>query len=212
MILLTVAGKADSRPIVYPALYMLKAFGRVAVVSDDGAYRRLYHGYGDSGEVSGVEVFVHTDSNTENLLNWVNRFAPDYLVCVTNGKVPVSTTHLLVLTGYDRTFDAGNAHTKDELASGADVGIVLDDKVVPPPGLPLTNIRELIISCNSIKSKSVLSVCLKDGLLMHAALCEEYKQLRKHDSRDFVRVLEKLFCPFILPAGSGIPKIFGFKK
>ncbi|GHU92883.1 hypothetical protein FACS1894208_01020 [Clostridia bacterium] len=212
MTVLTVAGKADSRAIVYPALYMLKHFGRVSVATDDGAYRRLYHGYEDVGEVSGVSVFVHPRLDAEALADEVTRFAPDYLVCVTNGYVPDYTTHLLVLTGYDRTFDAGNAHTADELAAGADVRLVASDMVTPPAKLPVDNIRELVISRTPIKSKTALSVCLRDGLLQHAAACEEAKALLKHDSRDFIGVLAQLFCPFLIPDAAEVPKIFGFKK
>lgn len=212
MIVLTVAGKADSRAVVYPALYMLSNFGKVIVATDDAAYRRLYHGYSDSGEVSGVGIYVHPTINAEILTEEVNRWAPDFLVCVTNGYVPAFTTHLLVLTGYDRSFIAGNAFTKEESERGVDVSIAEDDKVKAPEGLPIENIRELIVSRTPVKSKSVLSVCLKDGLFMYTAKCEEYKQLFPHDSRDFVTLLMKLFSPFIIPDATQVPKMFGFKK
>ena len=210
---LTIAGKADSRALVYPILYILKNYGRVMVATDDGAYRRLYHGYKDLGEVSGVGVFVHPHIDTNLLSDAVNQYAPDFLVCVTNGYVPEYTTHLLVLTGYDRTFAAGNAHSKEELAEGVTVTMTEDDIVTAPCQMDPKNIREIIISTTPVRGVQVPSVCLKDGLLMHAAKCEEYKTLLPHDSRDFVGILANMLSNFVLPVGADeIPKLFGFKK
>lgn len=212
MIILTVAGKADSRVVVYPAAFMLKNYGRVAIVSDDDAYRRLYHGFEDVGEVDGVSIAVLPRLEPELMADEVQRFNPDFLICVTNGYVPEFTTHLLVLTGYDRSFDGGNAHSKEEMEQGVDVNLTDIDKVTVPARIPLENVRELLVSTTPIKSKTQLSVCLKEGLLMYAARCEEYKKLLRHDSRDFVGILMKLFCPFILPDVSAVPQLFGFKK
>lgn len=212
MTILTVAGKADSRAIVYPLLYLLSKYGKVAVASDDGAYRRLYHGYENSGEVSGVSVFIHPYLDLSSLNNEINALCPDILVCVTNGYVPDFTTHLLVLTGYDRTFEAGNAFSKDDLAQGVNINLAESDKVTPPNNLPLENIREIVIAGKPIKSKGILSVSLKETLLMHTVKCEEYKQLFPTESRDFLDVLIKLVCPFIIPNAADVPKLFGFKK
>lgn len=210
---LTVAGKVDSRVVVYPLLYMLKNFGRVLVVTDDAAYRRLYHGYEDAGEVSGVGICVSPNLDVDALSEEVSSFAPDYIVCVTSGRVPEFTTHLLVLTGYDRSLAGGNAHTKSELEQGVTVTLDESDVVKAPQGLSSDNIREVIVASTPVKSTLVQSICLRDGLLTHAALCEEYKSLVRHDSRDFVGVLAKIFCPFFVPtAESDVPKLFGFKK
>jgi len=213
MMVLTVAGKADSRVIVYPMLYVLKNYGRVMVASDDAAYRRLYHGYANAGEVSGIGVFVHPMLNVELLSEEVNKVAPDFLVCVTNGYVPDFTTHLLALTGFDRSFAGGNAFTKTEIEQGVKVKLAEDDVVEAPSSMNLANIREVIVSQHPIKSTDVLSVCLKDGLLAYAAKCEEYKAILPHESRDFVGLLAKILCPFILQVNEAdIPKLFGFKK
>lgn len=211
--IITVTGKADSRALVYPMLYILKNYGRVLVASDDAAYRRLYHGYEDSGEVSGVGVFVHPTIDADILTEEVNKFAPDYIVCVTNGYVPEYTTHLLVLTGYDRSFEGGNAHTKEEFEQGVKVSLAELDLVTAPKDMNPSDIREVIVSSTPIKSSTSLSVCLKEGLLLHAAKCEEYKSLLPHESRDFVGILAKILCPFVLSVSeTEIPKLFGFKK
>jgi hypothetical protein len=212
MVILTVAGKADSRVIVYPLAFMLKNYGRVAIASDDDAYRRLYHGFEDVGECCGVSVAVYPRLTAELMADEVNKFSPEFLICITNGYVPEFTTHLLVMTGYDRSFDGGNAHTKEEHEAGIDVSMSEVDKVQVPPNLPIENVREIIVSTSPIKSKTALSVCLKDGLLLHAARCEEYKKLLPHESRDFLEILMKLFCPFIVPSVADVPKLFGFKK
>jgi hypothetical protein len=194
-------------------LYVLKYLGETAVMTDDGAYRRLYHGYGDSGEVSGVSVYICPRlEDGAALATELSNTGVEFLVCVACGRVPQFTTHLLVVTGYDRTFDAGNAHTKDDLAKGAVVNTVESDRVMAPLGLPADNIKEVIASVSPVKSKSVLSVCLKDGLLAHAAKCEEYKALLKHDSSDFVGVLTRVLCPSIVPNSAEITKIFGVKN
>lgn len=210
---LTVAGKADSRALVYPILHILKNYGRVMVATDDGAYRRLYHGYEDIGEVSGVGVFVHPTLDVNRLSDAVNQYAPDFLVCVTNGYVPEYTTHLLVLTGYDRTMEAGNSFSKEELDEGVKVTVTDDDIVTAPCQMSPANIREVIVSTTPVKGVQIPSVCLKDGLLMHSARCEEYKQLLTHDSRDFIEILAKILSGFVLPnSADEIVKLFGFKK
>lgn len=210
---LTVAGKADSRALVYPILYILKNYGRVMVATDDGAYRRLYHGYENIGEVSGVGVFVHPTLDLNHLSDAVNQYAPDFLVCVTNGYVPEYTTHLLVLTGYDRTMEAGNAFSKDEMEEGVKVTVTEADIVTAPCQMNPKNIREVIVSTTPVKGAQIPSVCLKEGLLMYAARCEEYKQLLTHDSRDFIDIIANILSGFVLPAGAEeIGKLFGFKK
>lgn len=210
---LTVAGKADSRALVYPILHILKNYGRVMVATDDGAYRRLYHGYEDIGEVSGVGVFVHPTLDVNRLSDAVNQYAPDFLVCVTNGYVPEYTTHLLVLTGYDRTMEAGNSFSKEELDEGVKVTVTDDDIVTAPCQMSPANIREVIVSTTPVKGVQIPSVCLKEGLLMHSARCEEYKQLLTHDSRDFIEILAKILSGFVLPnSADEIVKLFGFKK
>jgi hypothetical protein len=193
-------------------LYLFSQLGRTAVITDDGAYRRLYHGYEDEGEASSVAIWIRPDiSGAQVLPVDAHRLEPEYLVCVTTGRVPAFTTHLIVLTGYDRTFDAGNAHSKADLAGSIDVSLVDSDKVISPPNLPLDSIRELIVSATPVKSKSALSVCLKDGLLMHAARCEESKQLVKPASQDFSELLARLLSPFVIPNAADIAKILGLK-
>jgi len=183
------------------------------VATDDGAYRRLYHGYEDSGEVSDVGVYVHPMIDAKVLTEEVNKLAPDFIVCVTNGYVPEYTTHLLVLTGYDKSFEGGNSHSKADLERGVDVSLAESDLVTVPKSMNPENIREVLISNTPIKRTKSLSVCLKEGLLMHAAECEEYKALIPHKSRDFVGILAKILCPFILSVNEAeIPSLFGFKK
>ena len=212
MNVLTVAGKADSRVIVYPLLYALRKYGRVAVATDDAAYRRLYHGYDDIGEVSGVSVFVHPFLDVEALSTEVNNFSPEILICVTNGYVPEFTTHLLALTGYDRSFEGGNAFTKEQVAQGINVATAEADIIIPPAGFPRERIQEVFISTEPIKDKKRLSVCLKDNVLDYVLKCEEYKRLLKHGSREYITILQKIVCPFLIPNANEFPQIFGFKR
>ena len=64
MKILTIVGKVDSRPLVYPLARGLSMAGLTGIVTDDGAYRRLFHGKGNMGVVNGVDIAV---IHTENL-------------------------------------------------------------------------------------------------------------------------------------------------
>ena len=58
MKIIAIAGKVDSRVLVYPLARAISLTGLTAVISDDGAYRRLYHGDDLKGTVSGIDISV----------------------------------------------------------------------------------------------------------------------------------------------------------
>jgi hypothetical protein len=209
LLVLTVAGKADSRVVVYPLAYLLRSFGRVAIVTDDGAYRRLYHGYSDAGEVSGVSVYVSPTMCTGALNTHIQRVAPDFLLYVTNGFVPLGTSHLLVLTGFDKTFDAGNAYNQADLEQGIKVNVADEDLVLPPDGFPIERIKEVVLSTTPVNTGDILSVTLDGALLTYVAKCEEAKKLLTVDSPAYVKFLQALTSPFLLPTVANIAQIFG---
>lgn len=220
MKIVTIAGKADSRVLVYPIAYLLNQFGRVLIVTDDGAYRRLYRGYGDDGESGGVRICFTPSLDRTRIGNIVNETEVDFVICVTTGKVPDYTQYLIALTGYDMAF-GGNpsiAGKKSKLGKKSTGGVVEDlvaleeDKIELGHDIPSENIRTVVVSTKEIKNTAIMSICVKDGLLQQCMLCEEYKELRAPVSRDYLQILMDLLGGFIISDVSGLPQLCGYKK
>ena len=104
MKILTIVGKVDSRPLVYPLARGLSMAGLTGIVTDDGAYRRLFHGKGDMGVVSGVDVGIcsHVDEKTVHMLD-KSGIPYDYLIVVSNDYIPLNSTGALLCHGLDRS-------------------------------------------------------------------------------------------------------------
>lgn len=116
MRILTIVGKVDTRVIAYPIARALSLNGLTAVITDDGAYRRLYHGEDLQGTVSGVDISVglKTDEELKDSLN--NSGVPyDNLVIVSSGYVPVDSTGVILCHGIDRSMVGMSKAEEEEL-------------------------------------------------------------------------------------------------
>ena len=102
MKILTLAGKVDTRAVAYPLARALSLMGLTAVVTDDGAYRRLYKGQELKGNVSGVDISVglKMDADLRNSLN-KSGLAYDYMLVVSSNYIPEDTDAVLLCHGVD---------------------------------------------------------------------------------------------------------------
>ena len=102
MKILTLAGKVDTRAVAYPLARALSLMGLTAVVTDDGAYRRLYKGQKLKGNVSGVDISVGLSMNAD-LKNSLNKSGLnyDYMLVVSSNYIPEDTDAVLLCHGVD---------------------------------------------------------------------------------------------------------------
>ena len=104
MKILAVVGKIDSRMLVYPLMRALSMSGLTGVITDDGAYRRLYPGKELIGSVSGVDIGVCSRVNEENLgMLKATGLDYDYLIVVSSDYLPENADGIIVCHGLDRT-------------------------------------------------------------------------------------------------------------
>ena len=117
MKIIAIAGKVDSRIIVYPLARAISLTGLTAVISDDGAYRRLYHGDDLKGTVSGVDISVgvRMDEDLRNSLN-DEGMAYDNIILVTGGYIPSNVDGVILCKGIDKSMTAeSDTEEKEEI-------------------------------------------------------------------------------------------------
>ena len=205
MRVITVAGKVDTRVLVYPLARALSLTGLTAIVTDDGAYRRLFKGKQLKGNVSGVDVSVglNMDENLKNSLN-NSGIAYDNLIVVSSNYIPKDTDSLILCHGYDNSMsqeieeekkeDEEEAPKKKKGKKGvveepveeiavpeepkSDVikEIDEDDTFEYDPTIPMV---DLYISYNKPVDKYQKGILLKEGYMQYIYSCEERKVLER---------------------------------
>jgi len=102
MRVLTIAGKVDTRVLVYPLARALSLTGLTAIVTDDGAYRRLFKGKQLTGTVSGVDISVGLNMN-EELRNSLSKSGIPYdnLIVVSSNYIPKDSDGIIICHGFD---------------------------------------------------------------------------------------------------------------
>ena len=100
--ILTLAGKVDTRCIIYPLARALSLKGLVAVVTDDGAYRRLYKGNESTGNISGIDIYSDIEI-TEELIQKVKESGVNYdtIIVASRSYIPSETDSVLICHGVD---------------------------------------------------------------------------------------------------------------
>lgn len=102
MKVITVAGKVDTRVLVYPLARALSLTGLTAIVTDDGAYHRLYKGKELKGNVSGVDISIGLNMDDKLANSLSNSGVPyDNLIVVSSNYIPPETTGLILCHGVD---------------------------------------------------------------------------------------------------------------
>lgn len=101
---IVVVGKVDSRALVYPMARSLALNGMTVIITDDGAYRRLYHGKGNFGVVSGVDIVVSNQID-DNYMDLIKDTGLTYenVIVVTNDFIPSDADGIVVCHGVDRS-------------------------------------------------------------------------------------------------------------
>ena len=114
MRMVTIVGKIDSRVLVYPLMRALSMSGLTGVITDDGAYRRLFNGKELIGSVSGVDISVCPRVNEKNLYSLAaTRLSYDYILVVSSDFIPEETDGIIVCHGLDRSI-LGVSQVEDE--------------------------------------------------------------------------------------------------
>lgn len=132
MRVISIVGKIDTRVLAYPLARALSLNGQTAMIADDGAYRRLFHGKGDTGTVSGIDVAVtsHMDDTEVHKLD-KSGINYDNLIVVANDYIHPESTGIIVCHGLDRSMMA-----KDEVEEDDDFILPLKPDTEEPKDTP----------------------------------------------------------------------------
>ena len=115
MRILSIVGKVDTRSIVYPLARALCLDGNTGIITDDGAYRRLYHGKGNLGNVSGIDICIVTNVNDETIHSLDDSgIGYDNLILVSSDYLCPSATGYLICHGIDRSMLAVESDDDDD--------------------------------------------------------------------------------------------------
>lgn len=126
MKILSIVGKTDSRSLVYPLARALSMSGLTGIITDDGAYRRLYPGKGSIGCVNGIDISVCgylDDRGAHSLDN--SGVDYDNLIIVSSDYIHPESNGVIVCHGLDRSMLA-----KDEVEDDDD--FILPIKIEAP--------------------------------------------------------------------------------
>lgn len=234
MRVITVAGKVDTRVLVYPLARALSLTGLTAIVTDDGAYRRLFKGKQLKGNVSGVDISVGL-SMDESLKNSLNNsgIAYDNLIVVSSNYIPADTDALILCHGYDNSMtqeieeekkeDEEEAPKKKKGKKGQ-VEEPVEDIVVPEepktdiikevdeddtfeydPTLPKV---DLFISYNKPVDKYQKGILLKEGYMQYIYSCEERKVLDRFTDKAVNKMLAGLVAPALDMSAKDLAQLF----
>lgn len=100
MRLIAITGKVDSRALVLPLARALSLTGRTGIVTEDGAYKRLYTERGNLGTVSGVDIRVGSEMN-EELISSLGESGLNYenIILVSSEYIPTNANCLIICKG-----------------------------------------------------------------------------------------------------------------
>ena len=235
MRVITVAGKVDTRVLVYPLARALSLTGLTAIVTDDGAYRRLFKGKQLIGNVSGVDVSVglNMDKSLKNSLN-KSGIAYDNLIVVSSNYIPEDTDALILCHGYDNSMSQlledekkeeeeapapkkkGRKGQADEIEEAPQVAepvftsdviqeIDEDDTFEYKEGLPMV---DLYISYNKPVDKYQKGILLKEGYMQYIYSCEERKCLDRFTDKAVNKMLAGLVAPALNMDAKELAQLF----
>lgn len=107
MIKLAITGKADKRVLAYPFMRACSMAGRTWVVTDDAAYKRLYSGKENYGEIEGVKINVLPTMSMEDILKIEELAIKDeteYLIFISDSYISKDMQYNLLLCEQNTTF------------------------------------------------------------------------------------------------------------
>lgn len=107
MIKIAITGKADKRILAYPLIRACSIAGRTCVFTDDPAYKRLYAGTENHGEIEGIKLHIlplMTEENMREIEELAAGNETEYLIFISDTFYPKSAGHILMLCEYNNTF------------------------------------------------------------------------------------------------------------
>lgn len=181
---LGIVGKVDTRVLVYTLARALSLDGMTAIITEDGAYRRLYFGNKSKGTVSGVDISVgiNIDDADGELRHSLDDSGIQYdnMIIVTNSSVPPDATGVILCKGINKSInedvdyggkkddrdkdkDKEKKRGKNKKQAEVDTDINIDDDAEKPEGMASGDLicdseiplEDEIIVSDSIPSKMV---------------------------------------------------------
>jgi hypothetical protein len=107
MIKIAITGKADKRILAYPLMRACSIAGRTSVITDDAAYKRLYAGKENNGEIEDIKINVLpviTDELMKELEEEAVTGEMEYLILISDSYYPKDADHILMLCEQNCTF------------------------------------------------------------------------------------------------------------
>lgn len=216
---LGIVGKVDTRVLVYTLARALSLDGMTAIITEDGAYRRLYFGNKSKGTVSGVDISVgiNIDDADGELRHSLDDSGIQYdnMIIVTNSSVPPDATGVILCKGIDKSInedvdyggkkddrdkdkDKEKKRGKNKKQAEVDTSIDTNDAEKTEGEISLED--EIIvpdnipskmvhISFERLPKKEGLSIQLKDGFMRYIYNCEERKELMMLDNKGLNKVI-----------------------
>lgn len=216
---LGIVGKVDTRVLVYTLARALSLDGMTAIITEDGAYRRLYFGNKSKGTVSGVDISVgiNIDDADGELRHSLDDSGIQYdnMIIVTNSSVPPDATGVILCKGIDKSInedvdyggkkddrdkdkDKEKKRGKNKKQAEVDTSIDTNDAEKTEGEISLEdeiivpdNIpsKTVYISFERLPKKEGLSIQLKDGFMRYIYNCEERKELMMLDNKGLNKVI-----------------------
>ena len=190
-----------------------------AIITEDGAYRRLYFGNKSKGTVSGVDISVgiNIDDADGELRHSLDDSGIQYdnMIIVTNSSVPPDATGVILCKGIDKSInedvdyggkkddrdkdkDKEKKRGKNKKQAEVDTSIDTNDAEKTEGEISLEdeiivpdNIpsKTVYISFERLPKKEGLSIQLKDGFMRYIYNCEERKELMMLDNKGLNKVI-----------------------
>lgn len=107
MIKIAITGKADKRVLTYPLMRACSIAGRTCVITDDAAYKRLYAGKENFGEIEEIKINVLPTMSIENIIEIEEQAIEDeteYIIFISDSYYPKDAGQVLMLCEHNRTF------------------------------------------------------------------------------------------------------------
>lgn len=171
MRIVALTGTVDKRMLVYPIARAISIESNVCIVSDNGAYRRLFSERGNEGMLGRVKIVV--DIYEDSLLPRLDEVGIgfDYLLVDSSFEVPTNSDYVIYCRGVNRSL-----YHDEELKK-------MEDK----PNI------EVIISPEPPEEKGVLAVMVDEFICSYIMKIEENKQLMRITNKRYNKLLTKIF-------------------
>ncbi len=165
MVKVAITGKADKRIIAYPLMRACSIAGRTCVITDDAAYKRLYPGKENYGEIEEIKINILPGMDIDKINEIVEReleAETEYLIFISDSYYPLDSNRILMLCEQNSTFLG--TYIED---------IISDIDNVTFATLTLNPNKKILIP----KGVKMHQICWKPNYSMYLFQVEELRQL-----------------------------------